>query len=84
MGRGKQDIEVDKNTVEQLSQNAPATDKNYDDLTPKDLESTLVEVHRFQVQVDELRKKYDAVVRADDEERKHIREDVRARFTPKQ
>lgn len=83
MEKWKQEVEADKNTAKQLLQNAPAADKSYDDLTPRELESTLVEVHRLQVQVDGLRNKYDAAVRADDEERKHIREDVRARFTPK-
>jgi len=79
----KQDVEVDKNVAKQLSQNAPPAEKNYDDLSPKELESKLVEVHRVQVQIDELREKYDAAVRADDEERKHIKESARARFTPK-
>jgi hypothetical protein len=74
---------VDKNVAKQLSQNAPPAEKNYDDLSPKELESKLVEVHRVQVQIDELREKYDAAVRADDEERKHIKESARARFTPK-
>ncbi len=83
MEKWKQEVEADKNAVKQLFQNAPATDKSYDNLTPKALESTLVDVHRLQVQIDELSKKYDATVRADDEERKHIREDARARHAPK-
>ena len=83
MEKWKQEVEADKGALKQLFQNAPAADKSYDNLTPKALESTLVEVHRLQVQIDELSKKYDAAVRADDEERKHIREDVRARHVPK-
>lgn len=83
MEKWRQEVEVDKNTAKQLFENTPAADKSYDDLTPKELESTLVEVHRLQIQVDELSKKYDAAVQADDEERKHIREDVRARHAPK-
>ena len=83
MEKWKQEVEADKNAAKQLFQNVPASDKSYDDLTPKELESTLVEVHQLQVQIDELRKKYDATVQADDEERKHIREDVRTRHAPK-
>lgn len=83
MEKWKQEVEADKNAVKLLFQNAPAADETYDDLTPKELELTLVEVHRLQVQIDELRKKYDATVLADDEERKHIRDDVRARHAPK-
>lgn len=83
MVKWKQGVEVDKDVVKQLSQTAPPADKNYDDLSPKELESKLVEVHRLQVQLDELREKYDAAVRADSEERKHIRENARALFAPK-
>ena len=83
MEKWKQEVDGDNNAVKTLSQNAPAADKSYDDLTPKALESMLVEVHRLQVQIDELIKKYDAAVRADDEDRKHIREDARARHAPK-
>ena len=84
MEKWKHEVEADKSAVKQLFQNTPAADKSYDNLNPKALESTLVEVHRLQVQIDELSKKYDAAVRADDEERKHIREDVRAQHAPKQ
>ena len=84
MEKWKQELEADKNALKQLFQNAPVADNSYDNLTPKELESTLVEVHRLQVQMDVLRNKYDAAVRADDEERRHIREDIRIRHAPKQ
>lgn len=83
MERWKKQVGEDKNMVKQLFQNVPSADKSYDALTPKELESTLVEVHRLQVQIDELRNKYEIAVRADDEERKHIREDSRSRYAPK-
>ncbi len=84
MEKWQQEVEADKSAVKQLFQNVPAADNSYDNLTPKALESTLVEVHRFQIHIDELSKKYDAALRTDDEERKYIREDVRARHAPKQ
>jgi hypothetical protein len=83
MVKWKQDVEMDKNLARELSKNAPPADRNYDDLTPKELESKLVELHKLQVQIDELTQKYDAAVRADDEDRKHIREAAEARFRGK-
>jgi hypothetical protein len=80
MVKWKQNVEVDKDVAKQLSQNAPPANTNYEDLTPKELESKLVGVHKIQVQIDELRQKYDAAVRADDEDRKHLREAAEARF----
>ncbi len=79
-----QDVETDKKTLIQLVKSAPSINKNYDDFMPYELESELVEVHRLQVQVDELKNKYEAAIRADDETRKQIREDARTRFTQKQ
>ena len=70
MTKWKQDVESDKNSIRHLGETAPLADDNYDNLNSKDLESKLVEVHRLQVQVDALRKKYDDAVRADDEDRK--------------
>ena len=84
MEKWKRDIEADIITVKLLAESAPAAEDSYDSLTPKELESKLVAVHRLQVQVDELRKKYDAAVQADDEERKHIRENARSRYAQKQ
>ena len=67
MNKWKQDVEEDKNKVRRLVQSAPAADENYDDLTIKKLEPRLVEVHRLQVQVDELKTKYTEATQADDE-----------------
>jgi len=84
MVKWKQEVEADKIRIEQLSINASSAENNYDKLNHKELESKLVEVHKLQIQIDKLRNKYDAEVHADDEDRKHIREDVRARHAPKQ
>jgi hypothetical protein len=84
MEKWKQDVEADKIIVRKLGQKAPSVNMDYYDLTPQELESKLVEVHRLQVQLNELRKKYDAAVLADEEERKYLREDARARFPSKQ
>lgn len=78
MEKWKQEVEADKLTVQQLSQSAPVVENSYDGLNFKDLESMLVEVHRLQIQADELRKKYGVALRADDEERKYLKENARS------
>jgi len=79
MEQWRQQIEADKIKVDHLFDSAPVAEERYDSLNPEELESKLVQVHRLQVQIEELRDKYDAAVRSDDEQRKHIREDARAR-----
>jgi gas vesicle protein len=83
MQKWKEEVEEDKNNVKLLRQNTPETNKSYTNNSPKELESELVEVHRLQIQIDAVRSKYEAAVRADDEERKHIRKDVRAHHASK-
>jgi hypothetical protein len=83
MEKWKQDVEADKDATKKMLQSAPPTNKSYDNLTSEELESALVETHRLQVEADELRKKYDSTVMADDEDRKRIKDDMRARMTPK-
>lgn len=81
MVKWKQNVQSDKEDLMKLFGSAPKLDEKYEDLPPKDLESELVKVHRLQAQVDELKKKYEAALEADADDRKHIREDARARFT---
>jgi exopolyphosphatase/pppGpp-phosphohydrolase len=82
MEKWKQEIEVDNATVRHLVRNAPAANENYDDLTIKQLESRLVEVYRLQVQVDELRKKYEAALQADEEMRRQRMQNISLRYPP--
>ena len=77
MVKWKADFEKDKNNFLQLTKTAPNSDASFDDLTPKELESKLVGVHKLQGEVNGLREKYQSFVNSDDEERKQIREDNR-------
>lgn len=83
MTQWKQLVEKDKEAVSQLSKSAPAEGDNFDNLAPMELETKLVEVHRLQLQADELKEKYEVEVRADNEARNRLRDDARARLKPK-
>lgn len=82
MKRWEGEVKADKNKLAQLSESAPRSEENYDKLNPQELESKLIEVHKYQAQLKELKDKYDAAIRSDDEERKQIREDIRAEHAP--
>ena len=83
MEKWKQEVEADNNVLKALTQTMPALDKRYDDLNCNTLESMLVDVHRLHVQLDDLIGKYNAAVRADNEDRNDIREDAKTRHAPK-
>jgi hypothetical protein len=61
---------------------APPKAESCDGLTPEDLESRLVAAHKFQIDLNEILDKYEVCLDADDESRKEIRADMRARQTP--
>ena len=82
MVKWKEEVKADKIKIEQLSARAPKPEENYEKLNPKELESKLVDIHKLQGYLKELRAKYDAAVRSDDENRKQIREDIRVRHAP--
>jgi len=69
----------DKAKLETLLGKAPSSSESYDSLSPTDLESKLVAAHKLQGEISQLKEKYHASLAADDEERKEIREDMRAR-----
>lgn len=77
------EFEEDKNRLKQISKDVPHPDAKYDDLSPVELESRLVAIHRLQGQINELTEKYDSAVKSDDEDRKQLRDDVRSHTTPR-
>lgn len=88
LGSGAMEIwnkafEEDKNRLKQILENAPRSDANYDDLSPIELESRLVAIHKLQSQINELTEKCNSSLKSDDEERKQIREDVRSWTAPR-
>lgn len=72
----KQQVAADRAAVQQLSQAVPPENESFESLKTQDLESKLVNVHRLQTQADQLKEKYEATVRQDDEQRKFIREAI--------
>lgn len=71
------EVEEDKKKLGHLKEKAPSPTTKYDDLSPSELESQLVAIHKLRGQISDLTEKYRASLKADDEERKQIREDVR-------
>lgn len=63
----------DKARLRRLLGTQPRRDANYEKHTPDELEKLLVSVHAFQVQVADLRSKYQRLFEADDHRRKEIR-----------
>ena len=79
----KKEFEEDKKKLKQISDNAPKSDTNYDELSPIHLESRLVAIHKLQGQITELTEKYNSSIKSDDDERKQLREDVRIQTAPR-
>ena len=72
-------VEADRTKVKQLTKQAPTSRDSFGDLSPFELESRLVAIHKMQGQIDDLVEKYSSSLRADDERRKAIRENASSR-----
>ena len=73
MQQWKQQYEEDTNKLSELSGKAPSSGAHYDSLSPKQLESRLVDIHALQNEVDVLVNKYQTALDADDKARECIR-----------
>lgn len=73
----KQSFEADAATLAELQRSQPASDATYPGLSPEELESKLVQVHRLQGRADAIRDKYEGALQQDDEQRRQRREDFR-------
>lgn len=74
MDHWTQTVQSDKKIVQQLTQTAPSSKNDYDDLDFKELESKLIEVHQLQIQVDLLTARYNAALQDDKDFRVILRE----------
>jgi hypothetical protein len=77
MEKWKADVETDKAQLATLLNKAPDPEENFEKCSQGVLESKLVELHKFQTEVKDLKEKYISEYQKDDEERKQIREDHR-------
>jgi len=90
MGRGRsgmmvrwgEQIETDKNTINQLSNDLLGF-KDYTKLNQNKLESNLLGIHKIEIQLIEIKDKYNKSIADDDNNRNHIREDMRSKHTPR-
>ena len=69
----KQQYEQDSTKLSELANKVPSSEMNYDSLSPKQLESKLVEIHALQNEIDLVIKKYQSAVDEDDKTSEHIR-----------
>ena len=69
----KQQYEQDTNKLKELAGKAPPSDASYESLSPKQLESKLVEIHALQNEIDLIIVKYQSAIEEDDKMREHIR-----------
>lgn len=65
--------ERDQSALRELSDEVQSLDKEYDALSPNELEAELVTVHKLQNQLNDMKEKYNEAVRSDDRERERIR-----------
>jgi len=84
MIKWKADIETDKAKLESLLSTAPDPKDNPENYSQGKLELKLIKIHKFQMEIDDLKNKYVDELLKDDEERKQIREDNRASLTQRQ
>jgi hypothetical protein len=73
----EEDFANDKARLRGLLGTQPRREDNYEGHSPIDLEKALVSVHAFQVQVADLRGKYQRLFESDDERRREIRAEHR-------
>ena len=83
MEKWKNEVNADKAKIGKLFEHAPKAETTYGTLEVKELESELVTVHKHSGEIRTLLDKYSEVIRSDDEQRRQIREDQRARHTPR-
>jgi hypothetical protein len=74
LAQWKQDLEVDRTAMAKLCESAPQVSRDFHELSVEELESTLVQVHRLQGNVVDLKRKYEASLQTDDEQRKYMRD----------
>jgi hypothetical protein len=83
MDKWKNNIESDKTRIAELSEKIPEQNNSYENLDTEELESKLIEVHAIQTEINQLNEKYNASITEDDNQRNHLREDIRHRHVTK-
>ena len=78
MEKWNAEVEKDKKKLSTILNNAPDPEENIEKLSQSVLELKLIENHKFQKEVTDIKEKYIAERQKDDEERKQIREDHRS------
>jgi len=69
----KQTYESDYSALKGISEKAESLRNNYDDLSPSELESELININDLKIQLNLLKDKYDVFMQEDDRERERIK-----------
>ena len=75
-------FETDEKSIEPLAQAASKLNVDFSKSSHGELEAKLVEVHSQKATVTRLRLKYESTITDDNNDRDHIRQDIRARTGP--
>ncbi len=73
MEQWKQDYDQDIKSMSELAKKAPSSETSYNSLSPKQLESKLVEIHALQNDIDSIKKKYQTAIDEDNKTREYLR-----------
>ena len=78
MRRWKQEYKIDIGTLARLKKKSPSFKDKFNTLNFTGLENKLIDIHRLQIEINNLSKKHQQAVKLDDEERRYLREDMRS------
>jgi len=73
--------ESDLTEVQSLKEELPSTDSNYSSVDHAELEAKLIAIHDLRAKAVQVQEKYQTSLARDDNDREHIRADIRARTT---
>ena len=76
----KKELEADQATANTIEKYLPSENSNYDTLDPKSIEEKLIETYKIHQKITILSQKYREAMKWDDEQRRNIQENMRARI----
>jgi len=78
MDEWNRNVEIDRATIAQLSDAIPNEGEEFKNLNTEELESKLVDIHKTQGEVNQIRDRYNAAMIEDDRQRDHLRSHTKA------
>ena len=82
MKKWKEELEADRETVNEIGKELPDENENYDNFNAKELETKLIELHGIQKKIQKISEKYSEAMIWDNERRKQHQADIHSRLKP--